>query len=295
MLSEFNYMWDRRLDRISAVEHRVYPTLPSIRPIHSAPYCAGPHAHEFNWDKIDKVLKMHVIELSQMEWAARILFAPKRGGALRFCISYQKLYAALGRDSYLLPRMYECIDPLGEAQIISTLAANSTSKSKKKKIEIKRFSTHITDYFASSVCRLELKMPSETFQPVMDVILATVKWQFSLVYLDYIKIFSKSPSEHLKHVHQVLQLLWDTAATLKLEKFSFFIKTIDYLGHIILPHKLEVETHTPDAICNSKELRNVTDLRFFLGLCNTFRDLLRAWLVSPTHPAKSSEKISHKR
>lgn len=82
----------------------------------------------------------------------------------------------------------------------------------------------------------------------MDVINASVKWQFVLVYLDNITIFSKSPSEHVEHTHQVLHLLSDDGVTLKLKIYSIFTDTIDYFGHIILPGVLEVETQTPDAI-----------------------------------------------
>lgn len=49
-------------------------------------------------------------------------------------------------------------------------------------IEIKQRSPCIMDYFASSVCCLDLKMPHGTFQRVRDVILVKVTWQFVMAY-----------------------------------------------------------------------------------------------------------------
>lgn len=97
-----------------------------------------------------------------------------------------------------------------------------------------------------------------------------MKWQFSLDYLNDIIIFSESLSEHVKHVCQVLYLLSDAAALLKLKKCSFFSDTIDYLGHPIHLAKLEIAGITLEAICDLKGKCNVTELRSFLVQYNAF-------------------------
>ena len=71
------------------------------------------------------MLKQGVIELSTSEWAAPVVFAPKKDGSLRFCIDYRRLNALTIRDSYPIPRMDECIDSLGDATVFSTLDANA--------------------------------------------------------------------------------------------------------------------------------------------------------------------------
>lgn len=107
----------------------------------------------------------------------------------------------------------------------------------------------------------------------MDVILSTIRWQFALVYLDDIVVFSKNPYEHIDHVKQVLTLLHDAGVgvTLKLEKCDFFKNRINYLRHVIRPGRLEVSAHTIDAVRHLKPQRNTAELRSFLGLCNVFR------------------------
>eukprot|EP00170_Pyropia_yezoensis_P000115 contig_991_g116 len=47
------------------------------------------------------------------------------------------------------------------------------------------------------------------------MILARVRWQICLVYLDDITVFSRSPAEHIGHLGQVFKLLGDAGVSLK--------------------------------------------------------------------------------
>ena len=84
MLSEFAEMWDGQLGTITAAKHRIDLDPPDSIPIHSVPYRAGPKAREFEKQEIQKMLSMNVIEPAQSEWAAPIVFAPKKDGSLGF-------------------------------------------------------------------------------------------------------------------------------------------------------------------------------------------------------------------
>lgn len=105
----------------------------------------------------------------------------------------------------------------------------------------------------------------------MDVILSTIRWQYALVYLDDVIVYSRSIEAHLDHVYSVLQLLKDAGVTLQLKKCQFFTDNVDYLGHVIRPGKLQVADKTTEAIEGLKPPTTVTGIRSFLGLCNVFR------------------------
>lgn len=92
----------------------------------------------------------------------------------------------------------------------------------------------------------------------------------AVFYLDDIIIFSKSPSKHVEHVRQELHLLSDSRVTLKPKNFWLTTDTLDYLGHNILPSKLETAIHISDTIHNLNEPRNMTELRSLFGFCNAF-------------------------
>lgn len=57
-----------------------------------------------------------------------------------------------------------------------------------------------------------------TIQSARDVMLSAVKWQFALVYLQDIVIFSRTPAEHIAQVHSVLTHLNNAGVTLRLKK-----------------------------------------------------------------------------
>lgn len=80
LLTEFTSMWDGHLGTIQTVKHRIDLDPPKAKPIHSAPYRAGPAARQLEREEIDKMLRMGVIEPAQTEWASPIVFVPKKTG-----------------------------------------------------------------------------------------------------------------------------------------------------------------------------------------------------------------------
>ena len=58
-------------------------------------------------------------------------------------------------------------------------------------------------------------------------------FNFAIVYLDDIIIFSKTPHEHLSHIRKVFKNLRSAKLSMKMSKCNFFSKEIRYLGHIL--------------------------------------------------------------
>lgn len=96
----------------------------------------------------------------------------------------------------------------------------------------------------------------------MDGILASVKWQFALVYLDDVVIFWNSPEEHIAQVRSVLILLGEASVTLKLLVCFFFHERINYLRQEISPGILTVNPKTRGAITNLKPMTKVSKQRY---------------------------------
>ena len=116
MLEKHQQMWDGHLGSIKATRHYIELT-EDARPARSHPYRAGPTQRELEKKEVEKMLKKGVIELSTSEWAAHVVFAPKKDGSLMLCIDYRRLNALTIRDLYQITRMDECIDSLGEETV----------------------------------------------------------------------------------------------------------------------------------------------------------------------------------
>ena len=138
-----------------------------------------------------------------------------------------------------LPRMDDCIDSLGDAQVFTTLDCNfgywqiPVAQDDRDKTT---FTSHLGTYRFKRL-PFGLKNAPATFQRAIDIILSSVRWQTCLIYLDVI-VFSRDEAEHLHHGDQVLSLLREPGVTLKLTKWHFFEKKVDYLGHVVMPGKL---------------------------------------------------------
>lgn len=169
------------------------------------------------------MLEQKVIELPQNEWAAPIVFAPKKDGTMRFCYDYMRLIALETRDLYPISCVEEWIESLGKATASSTYDANSGfwhGETDEKDCDKTAFtSDHGLYRFIRSPLRL-WNAP-DTFHSKMDVALSSVKWSFAIVYLNNIVNFSKSPKQHIDHVRKVIEPLKNAGVTRELKKRRF--------------------------------------------------------------------------
>ena len=78
-----------------------------------------------------------------------------------------------------------------------------------------------------------LKGAPATFQWLMTKVLGPYLYDFVMVYLDDIIIFSQTMDEHLQHMRKILKALWQVGLKFKLEKYEFAKKQLKYLGFIV--------------------------------------------------------------
>ena len=79
------------------------------------------------------------------------------------------------------------------------------------------------------------------FMRIMDDILQPFTNIFVVVYLDDILIYNKSWGEQLQHIQQVLHTLWQHTLYANLEKWSFDMDMVHYLGYIVDKHGVHVD------------------------------------------------------
>jgi len=177
------------------------------------------------------------------------------------------------KDAYPIPRMDECIDSLGNTRVFSTLDRNSEFW----QIPVAEEDKHLTAFPCHSGAWQCVRLPfvlcnaSATYRRAMDMILAGVKWQICLVYLDDVIVFSGSPEEHLQHLEEVLTLLRNAGVTLKASKCHFFPEEVEYLGHVIRPGRVHVLEKNFRALRGLRYPETQTQMKSFLGICGVYR------------------------
>ncbi|KAI9551000.1 hypothetical protein GHT06_005556 [Daphnia sinensis] len=104
-----------------------------------------------------------------------------------------------------------------------------------------------------------------SFQRVMDKVLAGLKWNMCLVYLDDILIFGKTFDEHLARLDMVLKALERANLTLNVDKCIFGASVVSHLGHVINAEGIHPESEKVRAL-TEMPVKNLKSLRAFLGL-----------------------------
>lgn len=194
-------------------------------------------------------------------------------GKLRFCVDCCKLNAVRKRDSYPINCRDECIFYLDEAAIFSTSNASSgywdVEIGEADQDETACTSHHQLGRF---ICiTLGLQNASKTSQSTMEAIFSTIKWRLARFYLNNITIFSRSPPEHKFHVRNILTFLRNAGVTFEFRNVDFFTKTIDYLGYVSRPRRIEIASPAKNVISGLQAPTNLKNLLFFLVLFNVFR------------------------
>ena len=65
-----------------------------------------------------------------------------------------------------------------------------------------------------------------------------------------------------------------------MSKCEFCLKFVAFLGHIVSGIRIRVDTQTIEAVQSCHRTTSPTDIRIFLGLMATIKDLLRGFYIS---------------
>ena len=272
MLSAYADMRDGKLGEIQDAKHHVTPR-EDAKPFRINPYRTGPSGRAEIRKAITAMKEDGVIRDAKSEWASPVVLIPKPDGSMRFCVDYRRLNELTIKDSYPLSRMEDCLDRLGEAKYFTTLDCNS-GYWQIPVLEEDRSKTAFTCHEGCfEFCRMPFGLchAPATFHRTVDMLLSGYQWRTCLVYSDDIIVFSDTKEDRLTHVREILTILKDAGFSLKLRQCSFFAQSVDYLGHVICPGKIEVASKNTEAVEGFKEPRTQTELRSFLDLCNVYR------------------------
>src|SRR5947208_10697302 len=106
----------------------------------------------------------------------------------------------------------------------------------------------------------ELTNMSAIFQKLINHVLYDHLNEFVIAYLNDILIYSENEKDHKKHIKEILKRLQKKNFYLKSEKCKFHKQQVEYLEHIVMTEKLEMNSEkikTVIEFLTSKYIKNI--------------------------------------
>src|SRR6266540_2565498 len=247
--------------------------------------------------EVEDILRRGIIRPSNSLYATRISIATKKDGSLRFCYAAIGLNDAIIDDLYTIPNITELMDSLAgfEYCSITDLASGFWQIPVAEKDRYKTAFRTPWGLYEFNVMPFGLKNAPATFQRLMIRVLGQYLYDFVIVYIDDILIYSKSKEEHKRHLHLVFQALRKAGLKIKLKKCEFGKKELKYLGFIIDKRGRRPDPEKVTAIQKVKPPTNITGIRGFMGLAGFYQMFIPKFstkaapiskLLSPKEPFK---------
>ncbi|GKC41696.1 putative reverse transcriptase domain-containing protein, partial [Tanacetum coccineum] len=106
------------------------------------------------------------------------------------------------------------------------------------------------------------------FMDLMNRVCKPYLDKFVIVFIDDILIYSRNKEEHANHLRIILELLKKEKLYAKFSKCDFWIRIVQFLGHLIDSQGLHVDPAKIEAVKNWTSPTTPTEIRQFLGLAD---------------------------
>ncbi|GJZ96978.1 putative reverse transcriptase domain-containing protein [Tanacetum coccineum] len=247
--------------------------IPKATPVAKSPYGLAPSKMEELFGQLKELQDKGFIRPSSSPWGAPVLFVKKKDGSFRMCIDYRELNKLTVKNRYPLPRIDDLFDQLQGSQFFSKIDLRSgyhQLRVHEDDIPKTAFRTRY-GHFEFTVMPFGLTNAPAVFMDLMNRVCRPYLDKFVIVFIDDILIYSKTQEEHVEHLRLVLGLLKKEKLYAKFSKCEFWLREVQFLGHVINGNGIHVDPSKIEAVKNWKAPRTPTEVRSFLGLAGYYR------------------------
>ncbi|GJY51991.1 putative reverse transcriptase domain-containing protein [Tanacetum coccineum] len=201
----------------------------------------------------------------------------KKDGSFRMCIDYRELNKLTVKNHYPLPRIDDLFDQLQGSQFFLKIDLMSRYHQLRVHEDDIPKTAFITRYrhFEFTVMPFGLTNTPAVFMELMNRVCRPYLDKFVIVFIDDILIFSKTREEHVEHLRLVLELLKKEKLYAKFSKCEFWLKEVQFLGHVINGNGIHVDPSKIEVVKNWNAPRTLTEVRSFLGLAGYYRRFIK--------------------
>ena len=238
------------------------------------------------FDPLAKQGKVKRVPLGQPSAAASPAFVIWKNNKPRVVVDLRRVNSAVYPDAYPLPKQDTILQALGGGVVFSSLDIVKSFFQQAIREEDQWKTAFVTPHRGHEmlcVATMGLINSPGFFQHRMELLLSEYLWKFVLVYIDDVIIFSRTLDEHLKQLHEVLQILEQAGITLSLAKCHFAYPSIQALGHEVSRLGLSTAQDKVDAIYKMLFPDSLKQLEYVIGFFGYYRKFVEgfAWVAAP--------------
>ncbi|GKE06117.1 putative reverse transcriptase domain-containing protein, partial [Tanacetum coccineum] len=219
-------------------------------------------------NQLQELAYLGFIRPSTSPWGAPVLFVKKKDGSFRMCIDYQELNKLTIKNRYPLPRIDDLFDQLQGSSVYSKIDLRSgyhQLRVRDEDIPKTAFKTRYGHY-AFQVMPFGLTNASAVFMDLMNCVCKPYLDKFVIVFIDDILIYPRNEKEHANHLRIIMELLRKEKLFAKFSKCDFWIRIVQFLGHLIDSQGLHVDSAKIKAVKNLTSPTTPTEVPPILAL-----------------------------
>ncbi|GJW41592.1 putative reverse transcriptase domain-containing protein [Tanacetum coccineum] len=260
------------LPPVREIEFRI-DLIPGASPVVKSPYRLAPSEMLELSNQLKELQEKGFIRPSHSPWGAPVLFVKKKDGAMRMCIDYRELNKLTIKNHDPLPKIDDLFDQLQGACCFIKIDLHSgyhQLRVREEDIPKTAFRTRY-GHFEFTVMPFGLTNAPAIFMDLMNRVCKLYLDKFVTVFVDDILIYSKSEEEHEVHLKTILDLLKKEKLYAKFSKCEFWLKEVQFLGHVVNRDSIHVNPSKVESVKNWKIPESSTEIRSFLGLVGYYR------------------------
>nr|GEU42370.1 putative reverse transcriptase domain-containing protein [Tanacetum cinerariifolium] len=261
-----------RLPPVREIKFRIDLILGKF-PVVKSPYRLAPSEMQELSHQLKELQENGFIRPSYSPWGVPVLFVKNKDGALRMCIDYRELNKLTIKNRYPLPRIDDLFDQLQGTCCFSKIDLRSgyhQLRVREEDIPKTAFRTRY-GHFEFTVMPFGLTNAPVVFMDLMNRVCKPYLDKFIIVFIDDILIYSRSEEEHEAHLKTILDLLKKEKLYAKFSKCEFWLKEVQFLGHVVNREGIHVDPSNVESVKNWKIPESPTEIRSFLGLAGYYR------------------------
>ncbi|GJV41854.1 putative reverse transcriptase domain-containing protein [Tanacetum coccineum] len=212
--------------------------IPGAAPVARTPYRLAPSEMQELSNQLQELTDRGFIRPSTSPWGAPVLFVKKKYGSFRMCIDYQELNKLTIKNRYPLPRIDDLFDQLQGLSIYSKINLRSGYH--------------------------QLRVRDEDI-PKTAFITRYGYYEFQVMPFG----LTNAPAVFMDLINRKLYV--------KFSKCDFWIRIVQFLGHLIDSQGLHVDPAKIEAVKNRTSPTTPTEVRQFLGLTSYYQRFIEGF------------------